>query len=100
VELVGVRLMVVLWGGLAVVDVWRLTGAPSWAALGALAILTMLASVGMGTGTAIASAAVAWLVGDGFVVHRAGVLAWEGVPDLARFTLLLVVANLVSRFSR
>jgi hypothetical protein len=95
-----VRLAVVLWSGLAVVDVWRLTGAPSYAALGALAILTMLSSVGMGAGTAIASAAVTWLVVDGFVVHHAGVLAWEGLPDLGRFTFLLVVANLVSRFSR
>jgi hypothetical protein len=100
VDLAGVRLGVVLWGGLAVVDVWRVLGAPAYAGLGALALLAMLASVGMRPATALACAAVAWLLVDGFVVHRAGVLRWDGAADVWRLAFLVGSATLASRAHR
>jgi hypothetical protein len=91
---------VVLWGGLAVVDVWRVTGTSPYVALGAVALLTMVSTLGMRAGTAICAAVVAWLVVDGFVVHQAGVLAWGGRPDVARLALLLALALLPTRVHR
>ena len=96
-HLTGIRLGAVLWGGLAVIDVWRPTGAPSYVALGAVAVLAMVSSVGMRTGTAICCAGIAWLVVDGFVVHRAGTLAWTGPADLGRLALLLTLTILATR---
>jgi hypothetical protein len=100
VELGGVRVGVVLWGGLALVDVGRLAHAPSYAALGAVAVLVTVSSVGMRTSTALAAALVGWLVIDGFVVHSVGVLGFDGPPDVARLGLLVGLATTASRARR
>jgi hypothetical protein len=99
-ELGGVRVGVVLWGGLALVDVGRMTHAPSYAALGAIAVLVTVSSVGMRTSTALAAALVGWLVIDGFVVHSVGVLGFDGTPDVARLGLLVGLAMTASRARR
>jgi hypothetical protein len=99
-HLTGVRLAIVLWGGLAVTDIWRPTGTPSYVALGAVAVLTMLASLGMRAGTAIGCAGIAWLVVNGFVDHRLGTLGWDGSADLGRLALLIGLAIVATRVHR
>ena len=66
-DLAGVRVGIVLWGGLALIDVGRLAAAPSYAELGAVALLVTASVVGMRTPTALAAAVVGWLLVDGFV---------------------------------
>jgi hypothetical protein len=99
-HLAGVRLSVVLWGGLAVVDLWRLTGTTSYVALGALALLVALCSIGMPPGTCVTAGVVGWLLANGFVVHHLGVLRYDGLPDVARLVLLVGVAVLSRRVHR
>jgi hypothetical protein len=99
-ELAGVRVGVVLWGGLGLVDVGRLTAAPSYAELGALAVLVTLASVGMRTRTGMCAAVVGWLLVDGFVEHRYGVLGFDAAHDSAILTLLAGLALLATRAGR
>lgn len=99
-RLAGARVGVVLWGGLALVDVGRLAAAPAYVELGALALLVVAASVGMRPTTALAAALVAWLVFNGFVVHRLGVLGFDGTPDVARLGLLAGLAMAAARARR
>lgn len=99
-QLAGVRVGVVLWGGLALVDAGRLAAVPAYAELGALALLVGAASVGMRTTTALAAALVGWLVFNGFVAHRLGVLGFDGTPDLARLCLLAGLALTATRARR
>ncbi len=99
-ELGGVRVGVVLWGGLAAVDLGTLTHTPSYAELGAVALLVTAASIGMRPTTAGAAALVGWLVVNGFVVHRFGVLGFDGAPDLARLALLAALAMTATRARR
>jgi len=99
-DLAGVRVGVVLWGGLVVVDAARLTSIPGYAELGALALLVTAASVAMHPTTALAAALVGWLVFNGFVAHRLGVLGFDGTPDLARLALLAGLALTAARARR
>ena len=99
-RLSGVRAGVVLWGGLALADVATMTGLPSYAGLGAVALLVAVASVGMRASIAIVLAAIGWLVVDGFVVHRYGVLGIDGTPDVARLALLAGLAMAGARARR
>jgi hypothetical protein len=99
-HLAGVRLGVVLWGGLALVDLGHLTTAPSYAELGALAVLVTVTSVGMRTGTALCAALVGWLIVDGFVDHSLGTLGFDGVSDTSRLALLVGLAMAASRVRR
>ena len=99
-RLSAVRVGIVLWGGLALVDVGRVTTAPSYAELGAVALLVAAASVRMRVGTALSAALVGWLVVNGFVVHRLGVLGFDGTADLARLGLMVGVALLAARVRR
>lgn len=99
-HLAGLRLAAVLWGGLAVIDLWRLTGTPSYVALGALALVAAGSSIGMRTGTAVASGLVGWLLANGFVVHHFGVLRYDGPSDLVRLALLVGFAVLATRVRR
>jgi hypothetical protein len=94
------RLALVLWGGLALVDVCREAHAPSYVALALVALLVAVASLRMRAGTALAAAAVGWLLVDGFVTHRYGSLGYDGTPDLVRLTLLAGVALLATRVTR
>jgi hypothetical protein len=87
-EIPGVRVGIVLWGGLALVDLTRTAGAPSYVGLGALALLVTAASVGMGTWTALCAAVTGCLLVDGFLEHRYGVLGFDGVHDAAVLALL------------
>jgi hypothetical protein len=99
-DLAGVRVGVVLWGGLALVDALRLTHAPSYAGLGAVALVVTATSVGMRAPTALTAALVGWLVVNGFVVHSVGVLGFDGTPDAARLGLLVGLAATASRARR
>jgi hypothetical protein len=99
-HLSGVRVGLVLWGGLALVDLGTLTHAPAYAELGAIAVLVTAASIGMRTPTAAAAALVGWLVVNGFVVHRLGVLGFDGTPDIARLALLAALAMTATRAHR
>ncbi|HEY3530516.1 MAG TPA: hypothetical protein VGK78_15330 [Nocardioides sp.] len=99
-RLSGVRVGIVLWGGLAVVDVGSLAHAPAYAELGAVAVLVSVASFGVRLPTATAAALVGWLVVDGFVIHRFGVLGFDGTPDVARLAVLVVLATAAARARR
>ena len=99
-ELAGVRVGIVLWGGLALVDLGHLTHAPSYAELAAVALLVTASAVGMRTTTAMVAALVGWLVVNGFVVHSVGVLGFDGTPDVARLGLLVGLAATASRARR
>jgi hypothetical protein len=99
-RLAGVRVGIVLWGGLAVVDVGGLAGASSYTEVAGLALLVTLASIGVSTATALCAAGVGWLVDNGFVVHSLGVLGYESVSDTLRPALLVVLAVAASRVPR
>jgi hypothetical protein len=96
----GVRLAAVLWGGLAVVDVAQVAGAPSYAVLGTLAMLVTASSIGCRTGTALGAAGIGWMVVNGFVVHHFGVLGFDGTPDVARLLVLVALALVATRVRR
>jgi hypothetical protein len=100
VDLAGFRVGVVLWGGLALLDVGRLAAVPSYAELGAVAVLVTAASVGMRTRIGICAAVVGWLLVDGFVEHRYGVLGYNAVHDTAVLTLLVGLALAATRTTR
>jgi hypothetical protein len=99
-ELGAVRVGVVLWAGLAVLDVAHLTAAPSYAGLGALAILVTVASIGTRRATALCSAVTGWLLVDGFVEHRYGSLGFHPLHDLAVLALLTGLALVATRTRR
>ena len=99
-RLSGVRAGLVLWGGLALVDVGTLAHLPSYVELGAVAVLVAAASLRMRPRVALLLAVVGWLVVDGFVVHRYGVLGWDGAPDAARLALLAGLATAAARARR
>ena len=99
-DLAGVRVGVVLWGGLAVLDAGRLAAAPPYVELGAVALLVTAASIGMGATTGAAAAFVGWLLVDGFVEHRYGVLGFDAARDLGTLLLLTFLALLSTRVSR
>jgi hypothetical protein len=99
-RLAGVRVGIVLWGGLAVVDVGRVTGVPAYVELGALSLLVVATSFRMQPTTAATAALVAWLVFNGFVIHRLGRLGFDGTPDLARLGLMLGLAWSAARARR
>jgi hypothetical protein len=96
----GIRLALVLWGGLLLVDLGRSVHAPAYVDLTLIALLVAVSSVRMRAGTALAAAAIGWLLVDGFVTHRLGTLGYDGTPDLARLALLAGVAVLASRKRR
>jgi hypothetical protein len=99
-DLAGVRVGIVLWGGLAALDVGRLASAPTYAELGVVAFLVAVASIGMCPPTGLASAVLGWLLVDGFVEHRYGVLGFDAARDLATLLLLTLLALLSTRVSR
>jgi hypothetical protein len=99
-EMASVRLVVALWGGLAVADVCDVAHAPTYVGLAALAVLVTASALGMRAGTALGVAAIGWLVADGFVVHRLGVLGFDGAPDAARLALLVGLALAATRVRR
>jgi hypothetical protein len=87
-----VRVAIVLWGGLMVLDLGRLAVAPAYAELGAVAILVTAASVRARTMTGLCAAVVGWLLVNGFVEHHDGVLGFDLTHDLAVLTLLTGLA--------
>jgi hypothetical protein len=99
-ELAGARVGLVLWGGLAVLDLARLAAAPPYAEVGALAILVVLASVRMRATTALCAALVGWLLVDGFVEHRYGVLGFHAADDLGVLAVLTALALAATRVTR
>jgi len=99
-DLAGIRVVVVLWGGLALADIGSATHAPSYAALVAIAVLVTVAAIGMPIATALVEAGVGWLVVDGFVLHSLGVLGLGGTQGLALLGLLVVLATAASRARR
>lgn len=87
-----VRLFVALWGGLAVVDLARASGASTGVQIALLATLAALCSLGQPRRTALALGAVTWLVATGFVMNQFGELHLTGIGDLVRLALLAAVA--------
>jgi hypothetical protein len=70
---VGGRLFVALWGGLALVDLLRPT-AGTFASGVIVAVLVVGCGIGQPRAAALAIAGTGWLVINGFVLHRYGVL--------------------------
>lgn len=63
------------------------------ARLVALAVyVAAVGAVGRDLVAALATAAIAWTVLDGFLVNRLGVLTWHGSADAARLGVLLAAA--------
>lgn len=86
------RLLVALWGGLAVVDGIHLLGGPVLLQVAAVTALVAVCSARTGRLTALAIAGIGWLLLNGFVVNTLGELHWQGAADALRAGLLLVVA--------
>jgi hypothetical protein len=57
-------------------------------------------SVGTGTTTALCSAVTGWLLVDGFVEHRYGVLGLHPEYDVAVLAMLTALALVASRAHR
>ena len=91
----GGRLFVALWGGLALVLVSRAVGLTSWESTAAVILLVGACSLGQGAAAAIAIAVTGWLVVDGFVQHRYGVLGF----DTHLFLVLLAAIGLALTIS-
>ena len=94
------RLLVVLWGGLAVVDIGHLLGAPPLPQLAAVTALVAGCAFGARHAVAAGVAAIGWLVANGFVVHSLGQLGFVGTSDLLRGLLLLAVALAAAELAR
>jgi hypothetical protein len=94
--LAGVRVGAVLWGGLAIVDVGRVAGATPYVESTLIALLVVAASTGMSTATGLSAATVGWLVVDGFVEHRYGVLGYDARTDTALLLLLAALSLAVT----
>ena len=99
-ELAGFRVGLVLWVGLAVTDVGRALGATEYAELAAIAVLVTLSSVGTRPSTGLYAAATGWLVVDGFVEHRYGLIAYDVPRDTAILLLLAILALAAARTGR
>jgi hypothetical protein len=95
-----VRVGIVLWGGLALLDLGRLAAAPEYAGLGAVAVLVTAACVRADATTGLAAALVGWLLVDGFVEHRYGALGFDAAHDLAVLALLTGLALSATRIRR
>ena len=91
-ELQATRLLVALWGGLALLDVLRLMGAAPVVQLTAVVALVAGCSLGVSRAVAVGVAGIGWLLINGFLVHQYGQLGFVGVGDVARAGLLLGVA--------
>ena len=89
-DLPSFRAFLMLWGGFLLAIVVRGTGPVLAVAAFAAAAATL--SVGIRLSGALAVAAVAWLVANGFVVHDYGTLAWTGFADALRLGILLAAA--------
>jgi hypothetical protein len=94
------RLFVMLWGGLAAIDVGHLLGAPPLVLLTVVTAVTAGCCVRTSRTTAIGVAAVGWLLVNGFVVNELGDLRLTGVGDLLDGVLLLGVALAMTRVRR
>ena len=94
------RVTVVLWGGLLVLDLGRLAAAPTYVELAGVVVLVTAACVGARPRTALAAAVVGWLLVDGFVEHRYGVLRFDVGRDFAALTLLSGLAVAATRIRR
>jgi hypothetical protein len=99
-ELAGTRVGIVLWGGLAVIDVTRIAGVPPYGALGALAVLVTMTSAGTRTAVAVSGGVVGWLLVDGFVEHRYGLLGFDASRDPFVLALLVGLAAGAARCTR
>ena len=86
------RVFVILWGGLAVVDLADALGAPVPVTGALLVALTGVASLRLARARTLGGAVTAWLVLNGFVEGSAGQLAWHGWPDVWWLLALVVVA--------
>jgi K+-sensing histidine kinase KdpD len=82
--------------GLVVVAALAASGVPATDGLARLALVALpVATVSVVTGSwraAAATAVVAALVMNGFLVDRLGTLAWHGAPDAGRLAVLAVAA--------
>jgi hypothetical protein len=96
----GLRVGIVLWGGLALLDAGRLVGLPGYAELGAVALLVTAASLRTRPATGLCTAVTGWLLVDGFVEHRDGVLGLADAHDLGVLALLTGLALVATRARR
>lgn len=89
-QLPSFRLLVMFWGGLAVLDATRfLNDSVQFAAV---VLLQAACSRHVSRTTALALAGIAWLLVNGFVVNHYGQLHVTGVGDVLRAGVLVVVA--------
>ena len=93
----GCRLLVALFGGLAVVDATRLAGTPAGLQAMLLAALACATSVRQSLLTALAVTVTVWLVATGFVVHQYGLISWSGAADAVRLVAFATAAFLGTR---
>ena len=94
-ELPSFRLLVMFWGGLAVLDATRFLN--DSAQFAAVVVLLALCSRHVVRTTALVLAGIAWLLVNGFVVNDYGQLHWSGLVDATALAVLLVVAMVAKR---
>jgi hypothetical protein len=68
---------------------------PAWGWLLVVASVTAVSSWWASPGTSLLSAAIGWLMLNGFVVNGLGELSWHGPADLGRLLFLAAVAMAV-----
>lgn len=94
------RVGTILWGGLALLDLGHVAAAPSYAELGALTVLVVVASVGTRPASGVGAALTGWLLVDGFVEHRYGALGFDAGPDVAMLVVLVGLSLVATRAHR
>jgi hypothetical protein len=85
---------------MATVDLARAGQVPASLQQALLAGLAAACAVGQPVGAALALAAVAWLVAQGFVVHDTGSLTPAGPLDLARLATLMLLTSVIGMATR
>ena len=93
VHSLGGRLFVMLWGGLALVDLTRPAG--GIVAGGLVVGLVALCGVGLSVHAAAAVAGTGWLVLNGFVLHQYGELGF-GATSWGLLATVLVIGLAVA----
>jgi hypothetical protein len=86
------RVGVMLWGGLAAIDLARAVAAPAAVQTIAVAALVAGPSRHVSRAAGLLVAGTGWRLVDGFVVDDDGLLAWHGVADAVRLGVLVAVA--------
>jgi hypothetical protein len=91
-QLPAYRVGVMLWGGLAAIDLARAVAAPAAVQTAVVAALVAGLSRHVPRAAGLLVAGTGWLLVNGFIVDDFGLLAWHGLADAVRLGVLAAVA--------